>query len=686
MLDISKKSNTLRTAIATAVLKTSPHIIQLIKENKIPKGNPLEVAKIAAVQGAKNTSSIIPYCHPLPLSFVGVDFELLDKGEIKITATVNAIYKTGVEMEALTGVTIAALTLYDMIKMLDNDMEIINVKLLDKKGGKSDYKDNLNKKLKAAVLVMSDTVSKGTSEDLSGKLIVDRLIKEKFDVVDYKIIPDDTDVIEKSLINYADNMKLDIVLTTGGTGISKRDNTPEAMLRVIEKEIPGISEAIRAFGQERMPYSMLSRGKAGLRGNTLIINMPGSKGGVCDSLDVLFPVILHSFKPIGTKITPLSKSLGYVLSESIKSKYNVPLFDNSSVDGYGVRISDIKRTSANSPVKLKLVREIKAGDFSEYKLKRGEVLKIFTGAMVPKSVDAVVMKEYSVIKNGYVYLNKSVNKRENIRVEGEEFKKNSVILTKGTPLTPPILGLIASLGYSKIKVYIKPKVSIIITGSELVPPGAKLSKGKIYDSNSFAIAACLKELGVQNIRIIHVKDKKNKIKSEIKKALKSSDLIITIGGVSVGDYDFVKDVLKELKVKTFFTKVSMKPGKPNCFGVYRKKIIFGLPGNPVSALVSFHQFIRPALLKMMGANISDDLNLNAILSADLKKNSPRLEFIRGYLKQNNGSLIAYPTLGQGSHMLGGIANANCLIYFPQNKNFLKKGERVKVDLLSWTFR
>ena len=407
------------------------------------------------------------------------------------------------------------------------------------------------------------------------------------------------------------------------------------------------------------------------------------------SFEKALELVTKNSKPIGTKIIPLNKSLGYVLSESLKSRYNIPLFDNSSVDGYGVRISDIKKASENSPVKLKLIKEIKAGDFSDYKLKTGEALKIFTGAMVPKSVDSVVMKEYSVIKNGHVYLNKDTSKRENIRAEGEEFKKNSVILTKGTRLTPPILGLIATLGYSKIKVYLKPKVSIIVTGSELIRPGVKLGKGKIYDSNSFAIAACLQKAGIQDINIIHVKDKKDKIKNEIKKALNHSDIIITLGGISVGDYDFVKDVLKELKVKTFFTKVSMKPGKPNYFGIYRKKrknLIFGLPGNPVSALVSFHQFIRPALLKIMGTKTFYNLYLNAVLDTDLKKDSPRLEFIRGYIKQKNGSLLACPTSGQGSHMLGGIAGANCLIYFPWEKNFLRKGEKVKVDLLSWTFQ
>ena len=295
MLDISKKIKTLRTAVAQATLTLSPATIALLRENKIPKGNPLEVAKVAAIQAAKNTSQIIPYCHPLPVDFAGVTYEITT-ATIIATVTVKAIYKTGVEMEALTAASVCVLTLYDMMKMLDEEMEISDIKLISKTGGKSDFRDTFETPLRAAVLVMSDSISSGKKTDASGQLIVERLKKGNVEIADYKIIPDDVETIAKLLITYADEMKLDLVITTGGTGFSPRDTTPEAMQKIIEREIPGIPETIRAYGQERTPYAMLSRGKAGIRGNTIIMNLPGSKRGVAESLDALFPVVLHSLK------------------------------------------------------------------------------------------------------------------------------------------------------------------------------------------------------------------------------------------------------------------------------------------------------------------------------------------------------------------------------------------------------
>ncbi|MBI5022362.1 MAG: bifunctional molybdenum cofactor biosynthesis protein MoaC/MoaB [Ignavibacteriales bacterium] len=295
MIDISNKTKTLRTAVARATLKLSNNTIELIHQNKIPKGDPLSVAKVAAVQSAKNASQIIPYCHPIPVDYVGVDFELGDK-KIDVTITVKAIYKTGVEMEALMAASVAVLTLYDMMKMFDEEMEILSIKLISKKGGKSDFKTEFKKPLRAAVLVMSDSISAGKKSDESGKIIQDRLVKHGIIVADYSIIPDDAETIKSKLIDYSDDMKLDLVMTTGGTGFSPRDFSPEATMGVIEREIPGIPEAMRVYGQERTPYSMLSRGKAGIRGKTIIVNLPGSKKGVTESLDALFPPLLHAFK------------------------------------------------------------------------------------------------------------------------------------------------------------------------------------------------------------------------------------------------------------------------------------------------------------------------------------------------------------------------------------------------------
>jgi cyclic pyranopterin monophosphate synthase len=294
VIDVSGKATTLRTATASACLKTGPATIGLIEAGKIPKGDPLAVARVAAVQAAKNTSRIIPFCHPMPIEFVGVEFTLGD-GRIDLVVTVKAIYRTGVEMEALTGASVAALTLYDMMKMLDKEMEIVGVRLESKRGGKSDFGRRPAGTLRAAVLVASDSVAAGKAEDRSGRLIVERLEKEGIVVAGSHVLPDDREALAAALIELADGEKVDLVITTGGTGCGPRDLTPEATADVIERELPGVAEAVRGFGQARMPRAMLSRGRAGIRGGTVIVNLPGSARAVEESLNALFPGVIHTF-------------------------------------------------------------------------------------------------------------------------------------------------------------------------------------------------------------------------------------------------------------------------------------------------------------------------------------------------------------------------------------------------------
>jgi cyclic pyranopterin monophosphate synthase len=253
------------------------------------------VARVAGIQAAKNTSVMIPYCHQVPLDFAGVEITL-GEGSIEIATSVSAVWKTGVEMEALVAASAAALTLYDMLKIIDGSMEIRDVRLTGKKGGKSDFRGAAPEKTTAGILVLSDRVSLGVNEDRSGIAIRDRLVSFGVNAAEFKILPDDRGLISAELIRWADNLLLDVVITTGGTGIGPRDVTPEATSAVIERELPGVTEALRAHGQERNRYSMLSRGVAGVRGRTLIVNLPGSERAVNESLDVLLPWMLHALE------------------------------------------------------------------------------------------------------------------------------------------------------------------------------------------------------------------------------------------------------------------------------------------------------------------------------------------------------------------------------------------------------
>ncbi|MBI5473476.1 MAG: bifunctional molybdenum cofactor biosynthesis protein MoaC/MoaB [Ignavibacteriae bacterium] len=294
MRDVSSKPNTLRTAKACAELICSPATIEAIKSGNVPKADPLGVARVAAIQAAKNTSLLIPYCHQVPLDFVNVDCEL-QSDSIRVTTEVKAVWKTGVEMEAVTAASAAALTLYDMLKIIDDSMEIRSVKLLNKKGGKSDYVAPEMQLVRAAVLVLSDSAAAGTRTDKSGKAIVERLESFGLTAIEYKILSDDQHELRQELLRLADTANVDLVFTTGGTGLSRRDTTPEATESILDRTLPGVSERLRSFGQERNRRAMLSRATAGVRGRTLIVNLPGSVNAVNESLDVLLPWLFHSF-------------------------------------------------------------------------------------------------------------------------------------------------------------------------------------------------------------------------------------------------------------------------------------------------------------------------------------------------------------------------------------------------------
>jgi cyclic pyranopterin phosphate synthase len=293
MVDITHKISTLRIATAQATVKVSQQeTIDAIVNNLVPKGNVLEMAKTAGLFAVKNTHLSIPDCHPIPIEFSSVEYEIKELN-IDIVFKVKTVYKTGIEVEAMHGASIVALTMYDMLKPIDKEIEITAIKLINKDGGKSSFKNRFSSTIKAAVFVCSDSIFAGDKQDYSGKIIVEKLEVSGVQTTHYEIIPDEIEMIQERTKAFAKENQL--IIFTGGTGLSPRDVTPQALEPLLETRIPGIEEAIRNYGQQRMPYSMLSRTVAGTLGNSLVLALPGSTNGAKESMDAIFPHVLHVF-------------------------------------------------------------------------------------------------------------------------------------------------------------------------------------------------------------------------------------------------------------------------------------------------------------------------------------------------------------------------------------------------------
>lgn len=294
MVPITHKSSTLRKAIAQAIVRVSKAAtIQAIRDRTVPKGEVLECARVAGLFAAKRTADMIPDCHPLPIEYTAVRYELGEL-EIHIQVEIHTIYKTGVEVEAMHAASVVALTMYDMLKPIDKGVSIEQIKLLEKKGGKSDRNAALGQERRAAILVCSDTLAAGQGQDRSGEVIREKLVQLGITVAEKRIVADEVRAIQAAVKGFV-AQGVDLLLVTGGTGLSPRDVTPEALEPLLDRRIPGVEEAIRAYGQQRLSTAMLSRSLAGQMGKTLVLALPGSPAGAAEGMDAVFPALLHAF-------------------------------------------------------------------------------------------------------------------------------------------------------------------------------------------------------------------------------------------------------------------------------------------------------------------------------------------------------------------------------------------------------
>ena len=387
---------------------------------------------------------------------------------------------------------------------------------------------------------------------------------------------------------------------------------------------------------------------------------------------------IHKFLEVNlkTEYVNTEDALNRVLAETIISKINVPNYNNSAMDGFAFNLDSIKKKNT-----LEVASTILAGDLSRQKIKAGFAAQVMTGSKIPNGTDTVLPFELVKQENDSIVISELPKKGANIRQLGEDIKKDGEVLKKGTFLRPAEIGLIASVGINKTKVFKRLKVSFFSTGDEVVKAGQPIKSGQVFDSNHFTIQSMLKRINVQCIDLGIIPDDKKLIEKTLRKAAKLSDAIITTGGVSVGKADYMKDILKKIG-KVLFWKLSIKPGRPMAYGVFKTTPYFGLPGNPVAAMITFYQLVQPALKYLMGHDgYKLPILFKARCIAPIIKRPGRMEFQRGIFTSKNGELSVEPTPHQGSGVLSSMSKANCLIVLDIDQKSITVDEYVNIQLM-----
>lgn len=402
------------------------------------------------------------------------------------------------------------------------------------------------------------------------------------------------------------------------------------------------------------------------------------------SVEEALGLILENIREIGFEKVDIKEALGRVIAEDVYARRNIPPWDNSAMDGYAVRVDDVEGASKENPAVLKIIESLPAGYISENRLNPGEAIKIMTGAPMPNGADAVVMAEYTEKDGGKVRIFKRPEKGDHIRRAGEDVKEGQLVIKKGQLIRPSEIGMLASMARSIVSVYQRPRVAILATGDELVDLDEEICGAKIINSNTYAVGAQIQECGALPILLGIARDRQDELEEKLRLGM-NADIIITSGGVSVGDYDHVKDVVKGLGGDLRLWKVAIKPGKPLAFSVLNGRPMFGLPGNPVASMVTFEIFVRPAILKMMGHKKIFRPIIDATIKSDLKKKEQRRHFIRASVQSDVDGYAVETTGDQGSHMMTSMTKANGLIIFHENETDIKAGDKVKVMLLDRSF-
>ncbi len=386
--------------------------------------------------------------------------------------------------------------------------------------------------------------------------------------------------------------------------------------------------------------------------------------------------ILTSVKPLGVERVGLLDALGRVIAEDIVAPWDMPYADNSAMDGFAVRAS-----SCSEPTTLEITGYIPAGGIVSSVVIPGCAVKIMTGAPIPPGSDAIVPVEETEEKEGTVRILNPVVRHQHIRFRGEDVKAGDTIIAGGTVLRPPEISMLASFNKVLVPVYRRPRVAVLSTGDELVEPGESVSSGKIINSNALSLAAAIREIGAEPVILGIARDNRESHREKMIEGLKA-DALITSAGVSAGDRDLVRECLAELGVRKLFWKVGIKPGGPTAFGMYDDKPVFSLPGNPVSTMITFEEFARPALLRMMGHRKVIRPLVKVTLAEDARKKPGKVHFLRVRLTVDGGRYLAYTSGDQNTGILKTMLQADALVILPAGRDSFAAGEELDAHILN----